>query len=443
MSGPQSAIGACGRILSSRSPQALPHLSAPFSIASCARPFSTQRPGKRGDGYQRRSGRPLQARAINPAIAALLLVGGGAGYYLSTPSSHDKVLNQDTFVPYTITSRDAISATSFIFTVAPQHPNPHPIFLTADPSTAATATWRYPLWSVEFKQPEVQIARNYTPLPPLEGERLEDGHLRFYVRSIPGGEMSTYLGRLGVGREVWLRGTHPGFDVAARLGSQRNVVFLAGGTGVAPAMQVAKAVLDSHADARFTLLWAIRSREELQEAPDLPTIRPHDSSSWWDLLRRRPRPHPTEVSHPIADASPLGLELGEMKARYGDRLRIHVGIDDESSQFRESHIATVIQRSPPAAPTVPSAPDCEPHNQKFHAPASEFEPNGARPCTCPTDQRGRNLFMVSGPEGFISHYAGPKVWEGGVETQGAVGGVAGELRRRCPGFAADWLVLKL
>ncbi|KAJ4148281.1 hypothetical protein LMH87_002760 [Akanthomyces muscarius] len=423
MIGPRSAIGACARILSRHFAPALPHPPSPISITSCKRHCSTQRPIKRPNGSGRRFQDPLQSRTINSTVALLLLIGGGAGYYLSTTSSHDKVLNQDTFVSYTITSRETISATSFIFTVAPQHPNPSPSFLTSDPSNQpATTAWRYPLWSVEIKQPEVQIARNYTPLPPLEGERLEDGKLRFYVRSIPGGEMSTYLGRLGVGREVWLRGTHPGFDVAARLGSQRNIVFLAGGTGVAPAMQVAKAVLDSHADARFTLLWAIRSREELQQAPDVPRRRPA-SSSWWNWLGSSPGPQPTE-------------------ARYGDRLRIHVGIDDESSQFRESHIATAVQ-SPTAVPTPPNAPDCQPHNQKFHAPASEFEPTGARPCTCQTDRRGKNLLMVSGPEGFISHYAGPKVWLGGAETQGAVGGVAGELRRRNAGFAADWLVLKL
>lgn len=442
MTCPRSVIGACSRILTRYASRARPHPPSYISIASCTRHRSTQHPYKKPNGYQRRFRSPLQARVLNPALASVLLVGGGAGYYFSTPSSHDKVLNQETFVPYTITSREAISATSFIFTVAPQHPNPNPSFLTHDSSKSpATTSWRYPLWSVEFKQPEVQIARNYTPLPPLEGEVLEDGKLRFYVRSIPGGEMSTYLGRLGVGREVWLRGTHPGFDVAARLGSQRNIVFLAGGTGVAPAMQVARAVLDSHADARFTLLWAIRSREELQEAPDAPGRRPA-SSSWWNWFGSSPGPQPTKVSHPIAAASPLGRELDELKARYGDRLRIHVGIDDESSQFRGSHIATAVQ-SPPAPPTTASAPDCQPHNQKFHAPASEFEPAGARPCTCQTEPRGKNLLMVSGPEGFVSHYAGPKVWLGGVETQGAVGGVAGELRRRNPSFAADWLVLKL
>ncbi|ATY61937.1 cytochrome c mitochondrial import factor [Cordyceps militaris] len=439
MRGSQSTIGAHSLVLTSSLTRILPHPPSLRFIASCQRRLSTHQRIKCTNGSRKGGKSPLQARSLNPALAAALLIGGSAIYYLTTPSSQQKVLNQDTFVPYTITSREAISPTSFLFTAAPQYPNPNPSFLTTS-SPSQPARWRYPLWSVEFKQPEVQIARNYTPLPPRDGERLEEGTLRFYLRSIPGGEMSTYLGRLGVGREVWLRGTHPGFDVASRLGAQRNVVFLAGGTGVAPAMQVAKAVLDSHDDASFTLLWAIRSQEELQQVPDVPG-RP-SASPWQSWFRRSPRPQPTEVGQPITAPSPLGRELEDMKTRYGDRLRIHVGVDDESSQFRGSHIAAAIQHA--AAPTTPpSAPDCQPHNQKFHAPASEFEPAGARPCTCEAENRGKNLLMVSGPEGFISHYAGPKVWVGGVQTQGAVGGVAGELRRRYPAFAADWLVLKL
>lgn len=439
MSAPHNAVRACAGLARSSTRRA--SLQTPsLGPAQCMRTFSDGPARRESESQHERKQKPLQSRAVNPALAAVLLAGGGAVYYASTPSAQEKTLNQDTFVPYTITSRENISSSSFIFTVEPQHPNPSPSFLKNDP--AEPSAWRYPLWSVEFKQPEVQIARNYTPLPPLEGEPLEDGKLRFYVRSIPGGEMSNYLGRLGPGREVWLRGTHPGFDVPTRLGAQKNVVFLAGGTGVAPAMQVAKAVLDSDTDNHFTLLWAVRSRGELQHIEDSVYKPRTTESSWWNVFGSRPRPLPFEVEQPIRDASPLGRELDEMMTRYAGRLKIHVGVDDESSQFQEADIAGALQ-SLNAAPTVPGAPDCQPHNQKFHGPSSEFEPSGARPCTCSAENRGKNLFMVSGPEGFISHYVGPKVWLGGVETQGAVGGVAGELRRRNASFASDWLVLKL
>ena len=371
--------------------------------------------------------RPLEARAFPPVLAAIILLGGGI-YYLSTPSSTDTTLNTETFVPYTITSRQAISPSSFIFTVTPNNANPSPNYLHPQSST-----WRYPLWSVEFKQPEVQIARNYTPLPPLHGEDPATGSLRFYVRAIGGGEMSTYLSRLGVGQGVWLRGPHPGFDIMKRLGDQKDVVFLAGGTGIVPGLQVARTVLDGRSDTSFTLLWAVRKREELQG------VKPGSSSSWSRLWRR---PLPEEVQQGIQSASPMGRELDEMKKRYGDRLKIHIAIDEEKTQFKSVDLSNKLQNFPSKSQ---HATGCQLHDQRLHMGLSEFEPT-TPPCICTTSEQsqpGKNLFMVSGPEGFIAHYTGPKVWLAGVETQGLVSGVAGELLRKHPWLASDWLVLKL
>lgn len=39
------------------------------------------------------------------------------------------------------------------------------------------------------------------------------------------------------------------------------------------------------------------------------------------------------------------------------------------------------------------------------------------------DERPRRLILVSGPDGFVSHLAGPKQWQGGRETQGMLGGL--------------------
>ncbi|KAG5912898.1 hypothetical protein E4U42_001732, partial [Claviceps africana] len=167
-----------------------------------------------------------QARV--PASAAIALAILGTATYLLTPSSPaPSTLNETTFAPYAITARDAISSSSVLLTIAPRHPQdaPPPPYLVRQ-----SARWRYPLWSVEFKQPEVQIARHYTPLPPRDDEDPRDGRLRFYVRVVGGGEMSKYLHRLRAGDEVYLRGPHPGFDVLGRLSACRHVVFLAGGT---------------------------------------------------------------------------------------------------------------------------------------------------------------------------------------------------------------------
>ena len=50
---------------------------------------------------------------------------------------------------------------------------------------------------------------------------------------------------------------------------------------------------------------------------------------------------------------------------------------------------------------------------------------------------GDRLLFVSGPDGFVSHWAGPKLWVNGRETQGPLGGVLSTLDLR------GWQVVKL
>ncbi|KAK5993660.1 Cytochrome c mitochondrial import factor CYC2-like protein [Cladobotryum mycophilum] len=362
------------------------------SPRQCSRLYST--PGAAPASPRRRS------RAI-----PFLLVGAVLGstiYYASTPPPKRQFLNDELFVPYTITAREAVSPTSFIFTISPHHPNPSLPYLQP-----GTSTWRHPQWSVEFKQPEVQIARHYTPLPPLEGEDPADGSLRFYIRAIGGGEMSTYLSRLGVGNDVWLRGPHAGFDTVQRLGNRKDVVFLAGGTGIAPGMQVARAVLDRSADTRVSLLWAIRKRTELQAVKLVP------QSPWWKFWMAN---RATEIDGELEAASPVARQLQEMKAIYGQRLKIQVAIDDERTRFRETDLQKAISSSHSNSLASSSFYDggCQLHDPRMLEKAPEFEPETPH-CQCSgkgSSSPGRNLFIVSGPDGFIEHYAGPKEWQG-------------------------------
>ncbi|ODA79886.1 hypothetical protein RJ55_05483 [Drechmeria coniospora] len=370
------------------------------------------------------------ARAFPPLLAFGFLLGGTA-YYLATPPARSTTLNGETFVPYTITSRDAISPTSVILTVLPHVPDRSPPYIEP-----ATSRWKHPLWSVEFKQPEVQIARHYTPLPPLHGEDPADGRLRFYVRAVGGGEMSTYLSRLPVGRDVWLRGPHPSFDVLPMLGARTHLVFLAGGTGLVPGMQVADAVLRDRDDTTVTLLWAVRKRGEIQ-------CRTAPTSSWWVLW---PRKGISELRADLECPSPIAVHLKEMKTKYGNRLNIRLAVDEEGTRFESEDVRKALAASPTESRlAVSTVAACSIHDQPLQEQKSEFEPAGGA-CQCaPSDANalGKNLFIISGPDGFISHYAGPKVWRGGTLTQGPVGGVAARLRNRFPQLERDWLLLKL
>ena len=51
--------------------------------------------------------------------------------------------------------------------------------------------------------------------------------------------------------------------------------------------------------------------------------------------------------------------------------------------------------------------------------------------------RGSKVILVSGPDGFIEHWAGKKLWVGGREVQGPVGGVLGQMD------LTGWKVFKL
>lgn len=374
---------------------------------------------------------PREARAFAPSVAAILALGGVA-YYLLTPSTpQSTTLNKDTFVPYTVISRENISPTTFIVTAQTQNPENASTYLKP-----GSGEWRFPQWSVEFKQPEVQIARHYTPLPPLEGEDTASGNLRFYVRAVPGGEMSSYLGRLSVGRQLWLRGPHSGFDIANRLGHQKHVVFLAGGTGIVPGMQVANAVLGADATARVNLLWAIRKNEELQSHV------PQTKRSWWGFLAGS-QTSLRDVGDDIQSPSAIGRELAALKARYGDRLAIKVAVDEDRTFIQERDIQAAIS-SVPGSHTWPADESCRFHSQLMHTVSSEFEePGGSCQCNAPIDNTGKSLILVSGPEGFVSHLSGPKAWVQGIETQGAVGGLIGKMQRSDQSLKNNWIVLKL
>ncbi|KAJ4187141.1 hypothetical protein NW755_007234 [Fusarium falciforme] len=361
----------------------------------------------------------------------MVLIIGGAGYYLATPHSKPDTLNDISFVPYAITHREAISPTSFVITIVPRKPNPSPPYLT---SSDTSSGWSHPLWSVEFKQPEVQISRHYTPLPPLASEDPVDGALRFYIRAVGDGEMSNYLARRQVGQDVFLRGPHIGFELAERLGEHKRLVFLAGGTGVVPGMQAAKAVLEASPDASVDLLWAVRKREEIQNS-----AAPKQSS--WKFWQEK---KPTTLGLQVENPSPVTRRLQGLKATYGDRLRIQVVVDEEGTKFQDKDIKNAILASPSTA--VSPSSGCRFHDQMMHVHASEFALPSAPGCACTPPKGtpvGKNLFIVSGPDGFIEHYAGAKIWLGGQQTQGRIGGIAGQLQRQNPAIAQDWLVLKM
>ncbi|OBT66172.1 hypothetical protein VE03_05096 [Pseudogymnoascus sp. 23342-1-I1] len=316
-------------------------------------------------------------------LTTLALAAAATTYQLSSssppPSStlHDRI-----FTPFTITSKTPISPTSTIFTLSPP-PSP-----TSSPSSDPYAPLWSTLWSLTFKQPQLQVARSYTPLPPppTSTPPTTPGTLRFLIRREHGGEVSSYLSALPVGATIDVRGPVIEYKVPSDIS---DVVFLAGGTGIAPALQAVRAVLgEGGGDNEKTvkILWANRNRSECAGAPV--------AVPWWSRIWGT-------AAGPSEPPSPLVEELRGLEARYGGRVEVKYFIDTEGTFIDRRGILEAVKSATGDA------------------------------------KAGRKLIMVAGPDGFVKHYVGARVWEGGEEKQGPLGGVVKGLG------LGGWEVLKL
>ncbi|KAK2775583.1 cytochrome c mitochondrial import factor [Colletotrichum kahawae] len=396
-------------------------------------------------------------RLLTPRTIPLLLALAVAGvawdsqwlFPSSAPSSDPAeatvLANARKFVPFTVASKDPVSPTSFILTLKPPH---------AGGAAPLSSLWDvFDLWCVEVKQPQIQVAREYTPLPGADDE------LRLYVRALRGGEVSTYLSRLLPGGSVEIRGPHGEFDLRSRLGEAGGrVVFLAGGTGVAGALQAAHAVLPRGVDV--TIFWAVRGREEVQGAAPAKQKGSGAASSWgWNPFsggKQAGGIQAEALSAQVGDASAVSRELLALKERYGDKLDVRVVVDQEGTRVGEQDLSAALAREGSKkreAPRPVSTEGCKFHSQTAHLGMVDGAPNAGKrflskdeDCACVPKEGaavGKNVFVISGPEGFVQAYAGPKIWRDGGQLQGPVGGLLGKMQKSNPDLLKDWIVLKL
>ena len=295
--------------------------------------------------------------------------------YIKYVIGKEPSLNPEGFVPFTLVAKEAVSSTSSVFTLSPR-------WATTNAQIYEQA-WKDGIWSVQVKQPQLQIARSYTPLSPiLNPEQSTDTDLRFLIRRDPQGEVSGYLHKLPVGAEIELRGPHLEYAIPNDV---NEVVFLAGGTGIAPALQVVHhlIVLSSSPGSespRIHILWANRRRED---ALGLPMNNQGQSAE-----------DNSSTARPSKLPSLLARELMNLQQNYHGKLTLHYFNDDQKSFITEDLLAKCLSDS------TMQAKKC-------------FREGSA----------GRKLILVSGPDGFVEYYAGPKVWQGGVEHSGPLGGI--------------------
>lgn len=325
-----------------------------------------------------------KASARSKLIA--VFVGGGlafayAAYKRRHASIGEKAKASDGFATFTLADKEAVSSTCSIFTLKP---------LSSRISAGANITADGGIYSVQLKQPQLQIARSYTMLPPIPGEPIDT--LRLLIRKEEKGEVSGYLHTLAVGEDIQVRGPYKDYAFPANI---RQVIFLAGGTGIAPALKTADALAPK---ADVHVLWASRKREDCVGGVSDTLVEQSIVSGVWKWLAG------TQVAKETTsdrNTIVLLLDLLKQQSHTGDgTLKIDYFVDEERTEIRAETIAKLLKSS--------SASD-----------------------------NAEKIILVSGPEGFINYWAGPKVFVNGREEQGKLGGALSRMSLQ------DWQVVKL
>jgi NAD(P)H-flavin reductase/ferredoxin/fatty-acid desaturase len=109
-------------------------------------------------------------------------------------------------------------------------------------------------------------ARSYSFATPPR----DDGRVHFFIRRVPGGRLSTLVNDTDVvGRRVSLEG--PSGDFWLR-GSEAPLLFVAGGSGLAPILAILEAAAEAGASRPATVLFGARQQRDLYAREQLARI---------------------------------------------------------------------------------------------------------------------------------------------------------------------------
>ncbi|MEU3610626.1 ferredoxin reductase [Streptomyces sp. NPDC035033] len=115
-----------------------------------------------------------------------------------------------------------------------------------------------------------QAVRSYSLAAPADADSIELG-----VQAAAGGEVSPYLADdLPVGAEVEVKGPLGGWFVWTPE-EPGPLLLIAGGSGIVPLMAMLRARTASPSDAPCTLLYSVRSPDDVWYAPELDAPAPH------------------------------------------------------------------------------------------------------------------------------------------------------------------------
>jgi len=244
------------------------------------------------------------------------------------------------------------------------------------------------IWSIEVKQPFLQIARRYSPLPIIQPghdtHQDDDQALQLYVSGQHAGEMSRYIFSLPPGASLEARGPFVEYHIEEAL---QELVLIAGGTGIAPLLQAATVALTTSA-SRVHILWANRCSDACKGAHVEVSTNWLSLTSLRDCLRQSFSSVRSEID--VQDSAPLVRMIQSLQTQFPERLKVQYFVDEEHSYISP----TAIQQSIGVGSVV----------------------TPQRPV------RSRQI-LVCGSDGFVQYIAGAKPALG----QGPLGGLLAHL----------------
>lgn len=413
-----------------------------------------------------------------PALAAVLGIAWAVyayKYFLSgDKTSNEKLLEPDKFTPFKITYKEDISEDLQLIELSPNYEQYRNILKSKE------SLWNgKKLWSVEVKQPEIQVVRRYTPLPMyymqgLEGKALlrllggieeDEGRMVLLVKKYNDGEVSRWLHRMPVGSIIELRGPFVGHrfpyspidnaagefrqtmeDLPSRLRVEpeqlpeklgvpapENIAFFAGGTGIAPVLQslFSKNPPRGHVDVYFS----VRNADEIPFKRFLLFLEKTgrakfhyfvDEENKFLTAKDVPAPGPMQYLGYQNKALSAELErekqLEEMKEQIRREKSGAAGASADASKPKE--IVDMVQPVPAAA-----APSSQKQQEskattlaKAMSPPTQYKSVLEQAAALKHVPRApASLAVVCGPPGYVDYVSGPR----GLSNRNPIKGLLG------------------
>ncbi len=409
---------------------------APFPLASlrhrCQLRFNSSTPERTRKFAGAQDDVPPRPRSV---FRRRVLVGGGILLgVVGIVALYSFASRRDSFVGYSLVAKEPVSSTASIFHLEPKAQAQKDLQVYKD-------AWERGIWNVQFKQPQLQIVRAYTPLPPLAPLAAADDEdtsssgrlLRFLIRKDPHGEVSTYLHNLPLGAEVEVRGPYLEYELTPEV---RQVVFFAGGTGIAPALQVAHVLFEAaggqedpkgqQKKKKLHILWANRSRQDclggVSDPPPAETVPPKPTwSGLFSNTNAKAKAKPKSSSAGVAQTTtssprkgPIVEQLEALKQKHPGQITVEYFVNAEDTWIDQDAVLSALSR--------------------FDRDPDEDATSSGTP------SRERRQILISGPPGFIAHLAGPKEWRNGREEQGSVSRILAHALSRNPHDVKVWKI---